>query len=326
MTRIITSRTSHIALAGAGTLLALVCGCSGGTQPPVASSSAIAPQAKAGVHRHSWMSPDAKRKTLLYISDEQNNAVYAYSYPKGKLEGTLTGFTFPEGLCADKNGDIFVANNDSSNVIEYAHGGSQPIATLDDTGYYPTGCSVDPTTGNLAVTNTYNTSFTGGSVAVYAGAAGTPAQLTDTTLIYPRLSGYDPRGNLWVDGFNSSFSFTFSELPAGGSTFTTISLNQTFGFPGGVQWDGSHVAVDDADANTIYQFSISGSSGTETGSTVLGGARDVGQFWQHGKRVIGPDTLNADVGIWKYPAGGNAVKTITGLAQPFGATISTRKK
>lgn len=311
-----TARSLLIACAAA-----LVAGCGGSSVAPSTGSATVPTAAR----RSSWISPDAKKKKkLLYLSDDGTDDVYVYSYPKDELVGTLTGFSFPEGECVDKKGDVFIANDDAQTILEYAHGGKIPLATLSDPGYYPIGCSVDPTTGNLVVTNTYNSSFTGGSVAIYAKASGSPTLITNTTLLYPRLCGFDPKGNLYVDGFNSSFAFVFAELPAGASSLSVITLNQSIGFPGNVQWDGAHIAVGDEDSNTIYQFTFSGSSGTEVGSTALSGARNVTQFWIHKGIVIGPDAENADVGIWNYPAGGSAVKTISGLDQPFGATISAR--
>ena len=108
----------------------------------VPESPATATQVKNG---RPWIAPDAKKKDLLYISDRGTNDVYVYSYPRGKLNGTLTGFNDPDGECVDKTGDVFITNFLSSNIIEYAHGGTSPIATLSDPGYYPADCSVDPT-------------------------------------------------------------------------------------------------------------------------------------------------------------------------------------
>src|SRR5579863_1388101 len=95
----------------------------------------------------------ARASALLYVSDTVTGDVYVFSYPKGKLVQTLTGFADPAGECVDATGNVFVANTGSSNVLEYAHGGSSPIATLDDSGYFRVGCAVDPVTGNLAVSN-----------------------------------------------------------------------------------------------------------------------------------------------------------------------------
>ena len=72
---------------------------------------------------------------------------------RGKLVGTFDvgfGGSYGEsGDCTDANGNVFISNDD--NVFEYAHGGTEPIATLDLPGSNAIGCSVDPTTGNLAV-------------------------------------------------------------------------------------------------------------------------------------------------------------------------------
>ena len=88
-------------------------------------------------HGRSWMAPQAKRDSLLYITDVGTNAVYAYSYPKGTLLGTLTGFDAPFGECVDNKGDVFIANIEASNILEYAHGGTSPIATLSDPATSP---------------------------------------------------------------------------------------------------------------------------------------------------------------------------------------------
>ena len=58
-------------------------------------------------------------------------------------------------------------------ILEFAHGGTQPIATLLGVRCeFPNGCSVDPTTGNLAVTNYSSNPAGPGSIAIYTGARG----------------------------------------------------------------------------------------------------------------------------------------------------------
>lgn len=317
------SKVARTALRAAGAVVALLLAdCAAQSLSPTGGPPGIS--AAHVDHGSSWMARGAeeKRQHLLYVSDDGTNDVYVYLYPQGTLQGTLTGFSVPEGECVDKRGNIFVANNEAQTILEYAHGGVTPIATLSDDGYFPAGCSVDPATGNLAVANTYDTSFSSGSVAIYQKATGKPTYYTDAALVYPHFCGYDAHGNLYLDGLNSDFSFAFADLPKGSSIFTNVTLNQSIGFAGQVQWDGKYVAVGDDDANTIYQFTIRGTSGTKAGSTQLNGERDVAQFWIAGSKVIGPDTLNGDVGFWNYPAGGSETKTISGLSQPFGATIS----
>jgi hypothetical protein len=303
--------------------MVILAGC-GGSQlgapgaMPLGRSTAIHP-----AQRPSWMSSDAMKQDLLYISDTGSNDVYVYSYPSGTLKGTLTGFDGPAGECVDKAGDVFITNYHASNVLEYAHGGVNPIATLSDAGYQPEGCSVDPTTGNLAVTNYDTTSSGQGNLVVYRDAKDSHKKYYVNTGIYALLTcNYDNRGNLFVDGNNSRDAFAFAELPSGSTSFKKISLNQSIQYAGAVQWDGAHVAVGAAEANVIYQFTISGKKGTEVGSTPLMDASNVVQFWIQGSTVIGADAAAGDVGFWNYPQGGSPTKTITGFVEPIGATVS----
>jgi hypothetical protein len=141
-------------------------------------------------------------------------------------------------------------------------------------------------------------------------------------MYYYVFCGYDNEGNLYVDGFNAGSVFEFAEVPSGGSSFTHITLNQSIGFPGGVQWDGKYVAVGDLDNDIIYQFTISGSAGNKVGSTPLNNGSYVQQFWIQDKKVIGPSNGNGSAMFWKYPAGGKPTKTLTGFVYPFGSVIS----
>ena len=276
------------------------------------------------------MASDVKSSDLLYISSSGNfDAVTVYSYPKIELVGTLKGFNEPQGECVDRAGDVFVTNTNDSDIVEYAHGGTSPTKTLSDSGYYPVGCAIDPTTGNLGVTNIYSSGSGPGSVSIYKRARGLPATYRDPNIVAYYFCGYDDNGNLYLDGANAS-GFAFAELPNGSNTFVNITLNQTIYFPGGVQWDGSDVAVgdqeaDDTDTSAIYQFAISGDTGTEVGETPLTGAIDVVQFWIQGGRVIGPDAGNNDVGIWTYPSG-RAVNRFTGVNVPVGSVVSEARK
>ena len=166
---------------------------------------------------HSWMSPDAKKRNLLYVTDQGTGEVKVFSYPQGKLHGTLTGFNEPAGECADRAGDVFIVDGFANEVYEYAHGGKTPIATLSEPGEFPLGCSVDPSTGNLAVAN-YCSGASGqctgpGSLAIYLDAKGSPTQYADPKLSHVDFCGYDAQGNLFVDGNGiNGHAFAFAEF------------------------------------------------------------------------------------------------------------------
>jgi len=286
-------------------------------------------------HGRSWMLADAKGKDLVYVSDEGTMDVYAYSYPDGTLEGTLTGFVEPGGLCADAKGRVFITDVFASTIAEYAHGAANPTRTLSDRhGRLPNGCAVDPVTGNLAVTDFGSDRGCGmegcsrGEVAIYRGARGRPAY--HRAMFHPYECGYDAQGNLFVDGMNKGLStFAFGELPRSGAPFVKIQLNQSFGIPGGVRWDGTDVAVGDVYGSVIYRFAIDGAAGTEVGSTPLSGTDGVWDFWLQNGIAIAPNANQAGSGsssnvlLYDYPSGGTPVGTIGGnTVEPVSAAVS----
>lgn len=286
--------------------------------------------------KSSWMAPDAKQHDLLYISDFVNNVVDVYTYPKGKLVGTLGGFSGPEGECADARGDVWITSSDQFDILEYAHGGKTPIATLTQQDQVLDGCSVDTTTGSLAVDSlclrNARECISSGSVFVYTNIKKPPTQYTDPNIDLVYFCGYDSNGNLFVDGEKTAIGpFELAELPKGSGIFTDISLNRIIYYPGGVQWDGKYVAVGDQEAgneltSSVHQIAVKGSTGKIVGTTKLEGTLDVVQFWIQGSRIVAPDVQKGDyvgdVRLFKYPPGGVPLRMITGLGLPIGATVS----
>jgi hypothetical protein len=327
-------------------LVAVLAGCTGtgGTWQPVAAQpGAQAPHVPVG---QSWVLPAARNDNLLYVSDLLAQVVDIYTYKQGhKLVGQLTGFFNPEGLCVDKAGNVWVTNDTSVGVhqiTEYAHGSTTPIQTLNDPDGRANGCSVDPTTGNLAVADFWGPTEQIGNVAVWTHASGSPTFYSNPNIFYYYYCGYDDKGNLFVDGETQGSVFGLGELPRGGNALSFVPVNETIYLPGGVQWDGKYLAVGDQVAvkhnftSVIYQFAINGSVGTDVGTMVLTGSSQVAQFWlprvaggpKHpdATKVIGPNQNGKDTLIWDYPTGGNPIQSITGETSPIGATVSLAKK
>lgn len=267
------------------------------------------------------MAPDAQGQDLLYVSDIGTQDVKVYSYPAGKLKGALTGFTEPWGVCADTTGDVFVTDLKGFRILKFRHGAKKAAAILKDPGEEPGGCAVDPTTGNLAVANV-STPYTGpGNLLVFVHARGKPRKYHDKTIHYFQFCGYDNSGNLFVDGVKTG-KFQLAELPKGHSSLTDIALDKTFTFAGGVQWDGTSLAIGDYEQNAIFRFQISGNSGTKIGETNLDGASFPIGFWIQGSTVIAANDDGASVMYWDYPGGGPHYKTIAGLRYPLSAAVS----
>lgn len=273
------------------------------------------------------MAPDAKRIDLLYVSDYATNDVYAYSYPGAKLSGVLSGvlrhFVLPVGLCADGAGNVFIPDNADATVREYPHGATRPVKTLPDPGELPYSCAVDASTGNLAVVD-YESKSGPGDVSLYAHARGMPKRYVYGFVYKYYFAAYDGGGNLYVDASYdvAGDPFAFLELPNGGKSLESLTLDQSFGAAGGVAWDGKHVVVGDSKKEIVYRFAFRGSAGKNVGSTRLQTARGAAQFLVDGNRLAAAEFRGGRVGFWSYPAGGKPAEEIEGLRFAFGVTLS----
>lgn len=321
-------------------LCALFAGCGGSQLATSTSSIAAVPKSRASV-THSWMDRTASEHSLLYVSS--GNDVYVYTYPEGHFVGTLTGFISPLGECVDSAGDVFIvtlANESASSSIiyEYAHGGTQPISTLNDPAGAE-GCVIDPISGNLAVANgadPNNPYGDYGDVAVYPDAQGKPTMYYSSEFGF-QLCGYDIKGNLYVSAINGSHAKEqLVRLAKGTSTFKQISLNVTIytqGMVPSVQWDGKHMTVSSALAKKpvyVYRLRISGDSGVVVGTTTLSSKKNTlksGQIWIQGNDVLRADYFIGKGGIdsWSYPKAAQP-RTIVGnkaYLSPFGIAVSS---
>jgi hypothetical protein len=323
----------------ASVVAAFLCGC-GGSQFPVAGPNTL-PQTRIAVadseHDGSWMLAEAKSQNLLYVTNY--SYVSVYSYPGLKLIGALKDFKSTVGACVDGKGNVFITNHvyahGHTRIAEYAHGGSKPITELaNDDRIGPIGCSVDPVSGNLAVSG--GGSSRGVGVNIFSRARGKPLFIRIPGMVFDDFCAYDARGDLFVDG-EKSFSHrgpALAELPKGSKTFEDIKLDAAIDPGGGVQWDGEHVAVGayfepkSQHTPAIYQFAVHGGSGKKVGTTTLGDPAYTTSFQFDilaGSVVIPnwPHSGRDDVLVYRYPAGGSPTASLTrDISVPRGVAVS----
>lgn len=316
-------RSLRASFAAVALLAAGVTGCSRVDSIP----TTLPANAVAGSVAGSWMKPNAKNADLLYVSDLNRNAVFVFAYPSGEHVGTIKGLKRPHGECVDAAGDVWVTNGLDQDLVEYAHGGTTPIATVPDPYGFPSGCAVDPTTGNLAVMN-FAPGSGAGSVVIYAGAKGTGQQLPLSPAAIPYKGAYDNDGNLWVDGMTSSAKFfSFGEYIAANHQWRSIILKHRMYFPSGVQWVGNELVVGDqvnlSGPSTVYEFTIHHGHGTLVGTTMLANSCDVLSFVVIGKTIVAGGSCEKSIRFFAYPGGGMSTKTIkSGLSEPIGVVLS----
>lgn len=334
---------------------ALLTACGGGTPPAAAmpaNAHAIELTNAMGIvpvqrlrHRHSWIRPGAGKEWLLYVSDASSGTIDIYNYrvKARKLYGQITGLSFPYGQCTDAAGDVYVVDNTTAEIYEYAHGGLTPIATAVDNYGYPIGCSVDPKTGNVAVAN-FNSSASGaGGIDVFAGGLnGSQSNYADASLFHFWPPGYDPNGNLFVQATDYSGAKYFAELSVKHRKFALLS-GLTVGFPGSVAWDGSYIAVTDQNyqygyTTMIYRVTVSGSTVTIVRGTQLTDDCYPNYDWMvavqpfvtgtaHPGHAVVAGNLNCvnEEGFFNYANGGNPKRRLPSSiapVAPYGQSVS----
>jgi hypothetical protein len=316
-----------------GAAAALLAGC-GGSQLPFGVPGATPQQRAVTAHADrigSWMLPEAKGEDLLYAGNDVSG-VKVFSYPAGKLVGTIEG---AYGLCSDRNGNIFAvaSGGTESTIREYAHGGTKPIRTLNNGNAEPFACSVDPTTGNLAVINFATDDLQKpGDVAIYKAARGKPNIYSDPDIPYFWSGSYDNEGNLLVD--TEGCCVQFAELSKGGTALTNVTLSGGFVEDAAtVQWDGKDFAVGAYTPkgkpkwSKLSIISLTGSSGTLLKKVVLRGLK-VNFACLQGKVAIAIFGARfQQIGFWHYPESGKPFQTIDGYGTYFtGATVSLARR
>lgn len=339
-------RTSHFVRCALSICLAAAvlegCGSSRALGP-----APVAPEPQAHYTGPSWTAAGLADHDLLYVTNG-NGLVSVYRYWQHTLVGVLTKFVSPAGECVDKAQNVYITDLGAETVVEYAHGGKKPIATIDDSPYEPYACSVDPKTGNLAVANyeTYGYSYNNntGNIAIYPHGKGKPTYYGSSDGRFTSLA-YDDYGDLLATDrnyyyYSFFYNIYFYYLPYKSSQLIETTLpNSQFssGWPEvqSIAYDGTYWVVVSFDG--LYEYSIDVKA-QEIGEIRLsGGSGDVNEIRFYRKtpkapatQVVGggQDSENGDsfAGFWNYPSGGNPYYQITtDLDAPYGVAISRRK-
>jgi hypothetical protein len=342
------------ALSGSA-VLALLAGCSGGgsSSSPTPLSAGSQPQSvtrsvssfarqgpqttsvlRPGVNRvvtpdlsDGFADPDAAKKAAVIVSDSGTNDVYVYT-TAGKLTATITGFNEPQGMGGDAAGDVYVADTGNSNILVYPNTYKKVKATLTDPGQYPVGVDVS-VAGVVGVTNIISTSDGAGSVSFYAKGATSPC-VTVANSNWGRVyfGAFDKAGNFYIDGESSGGAVLAGVVKGGckAKAITTLTTSNAISFPGGVAVSPTgKIVIDDQSGAAIYTYNppVKNSLGTPT-TTPLTGVSDPVTF---AFTKTATDLWTADAGLassqeFKYPAGGSAIKSITGLTEPIGVVVT----
>jgi hypothetical protein len=295
----------------------LLAGC-GGSQPLVGAPLSL--NALNGPLDRSHLS--SSDGDFIYVATTK--ALDFLTYPQGKLVGSLP-FPRLSSVCADPNsGSVFVM---TTPVYEYAHGGTSALEALNlpSGDSSPRGCSVDPTTDNLALIATSSQPSFHPVVLVYPQAGGAPAVYALQDSAGASYTAYDDSGNLYVLVSQVNGHYAVALLPAGQSDFQFVKVPHLAEIVGDkIQWDGTYLSMLSGfgtnQSAVIYQLQIQGTSGMVAGSTTLqDGERGAG-YWVQSGSVISlyykPKAHgNWALAAWPYPSGGSPTARYYGITK-----------
>jgi hypothetical protein len=308
---------------------ALLAGCSvAPAQPPIQTS---AQALSVGRAPRTLLGPSGS--TLLYLS--AYNAVDVYDYATSTKVASISGFDHASGSCTDAQGNVFITNTGDADILKFSHGGTKPSYIIDP---YPdpVDCSIDPSTGNLAVVNEYGTSDSSpGNVAVYTAAKGKPKIFKSSFATQLLAATYDAKGDLLVSGAQDNV-VSFALLSAGASKLETVSLPHSEGsFSPWVRWDGEYfvVELENFSGTPLFvMYTLNGSSGIEEGYMQVTETAE-GPFWlgivggpkgrRRANQLVGTFG-DSGVLIYDYPEGGFSIFRLNEEDQYGGVTVSSK--
>jgi hypothetical protein len=329
-------------LAGASAIFA---GCGAPLQrlSPVADTPAsVAQNGSSG--EKSWMLPRAqKQPNLLYIANSGTSDVTVYTYLDGKgllLVGTLTGFSSPAGMCTDSAGNVWIPDANTRRIYEYAHGGTKRIDTIQQQSGYPSACSVNPDTGDLAVVSKHPNgkyqSYTLVEVYPKGSKTGTPHSaphgFKDVEFV-----AYDNASNLYADGtpcfrdncyYDKNGPPGLYELANGRSEFQRLSFRgATLYQPTAINWVKPILLLGDRNfqnqgTSGAYKVVVAGSKATVVGTLPFDGTQQAYGFSRRAGRVIVPDYTGNVVRIYNLSNGAPYSQLNDDISSPFSAVVS----
>jgi len=201
-----------------------------GTVSKVTSSGVVSTYA-SGLNSPTGLAIDASKN--LYIANASNNTISKVT--AGGVNSTFAnGFQEPEGLAMDANGNLYVANTLNGTVSKVTPAGV--VSTFASAFSHPEGLAFDAN-GNLYVANSGNGTVSkvtpAGVVSLFAASAGGTSNFIVTITSAPAITiqpqnrvvtaGQNAVLSATVTGVHGSNAFQWKRLPAGGSSWFTLS-------------------------------------------------------------------------------------------------------
>jgi sugar lactone lactonase YvrE len=150
-------------------------------------------RAHRGTKERGWISPSVRFRRTVYVADDTQILIYPQGPRNPAPIGTITnGVESAYGLCIDRYGNLYVANQYGNNVTVYPLGSTEPSQTYSEDLDRPLYPALD-SNQNLWVTNADN-----GTVVEYKHGSTKAKQVFQTPGSEADGLDFDVQGNLYV--------------------------------------------------------------------------------------------------------------------------------
>jgi sugar lactone lactonase YvrE len=243
---------------------------------------------------------------LLLLGSSVPASAQSVTFAGAQITVPTSGLSHPYGVAVDGAGDVFIADQNNSRVVEVPAGGGAQV-TVGSGLNQPTGLAVDGA-GNVFIADNHN------NRVVEVPASGGAQTTIGSGLYYPQGVAVDGAGDVFIaDTYNSRVV----EVPAGGGAQTTVPASGLL-YPTGVAVDGEgDVFIADNNNSRVVEVPAGGGAQTTMGS---------GLSYAYGVAVDGAgDVFIADTNhsrVVEVPAGGGAQTTVgNGWSLPYGVAV-----
>lgn len=182
-----------LAVTGNCCAAAALAACSGAGMPASPAGHTVSSVAQGAV-RQGWISPNANKQKLLFVSDYTSSIVLVFlqgvnhAQPIGEY---VDGIGQPRGVAVDASGVLYVVNEGLNTVTEYPPGSVKPKVTLSKGISNPFDVAVD-SKGDVYVSESSNATILG-----FKKGAKSP-KVTITGWTHPDGMTTDSKNNLYL--------------------------------------------------------------------------------------------------------------------------------
>jgi hypothetical protein len=236
-------------------------------------------------------------KALVYVSDARHNLIVAFDRNGRRVATIRNEINYPQGLYVDAAHNLWVANQGTSQVLEFARGASSPSFRLADGTNLPSDVTICPN-GTIYVANVF-AAKSAGSIAVYLPGRRHPSRSITYAGSEFLFVTCDAKSNVFATGVTGTMGSVVA-FPGGQKNARLLPITGG-GNLGGIKMDGAgNLLVDDPYARTVTEYTEAGSP---TGlSVATDGWMDIA-FEFPGDVLFGADTGGKRGVAVSFPAG-----------------------